>query len=167
MQETENHVRPSWDAYFIKIAEMVATRATCPRKRLGTVIVKDKRIIATGYNGAPPHQPHCDEVGCKLVPTHVLVEGKDVVKDHCVRTLHAEQNAVIQCAVHGVSCEGATIYLTINPCYLCAKMICAAGLKRVVYKSDYFHDDKLDHDAMDLFKNAGIEVTKFVEEPKP
>ncbi|HLD62570.1 MAG TPA: cytidine/deoxycytidylate deaminase family protein [Candidatus Norongarragalinales archaeon] len=162
MPEAQHHVRPSWDEYFVKIAEMVAQRATCPRKRLGSVIVKEKRIIATGYNGSPPGQPHCDEVGCKTIPTHVVVEGKDVVKDHCVRTLHAEQNAIIQCALHGVSCEGATIYLTINPCYLCAKMIVASGIKRVVYKGDYFHDDKLDHDAMDLFAGAGVQVEKFL-----
>jgi len=161
MEQTEKHVRPAWDEYFIGIAHKVAERATCPRKRLGAVIVKDKRILATGYNGSPPDQPHCDDVGCKEVPTHVMIQGKDVVKQHCVRTLHAEQNALLQCAKNGVSCEGATLYLTINPCYLCAKMLVTAGIKRVVYTGEYFHDDKLDHDALDLFKDAGVEVVKF------
>lgn len=160
MSETKAHVRPSWDEYFMDIARVVARRATCPRKRLAAVIVKDKRILATGYNGSPPGQPHCDDVGCKTVPTHVMIEGRDIVKEHCVRTLHAEQNALLQCAKNGVSTEGATIYQTINPCYLCSKMLVTAGIRRVVYTGEYFHDDKLDHDALDLLRESGVEVVK-------
>ncbi|OYT56354.1 MAG: hypothetical protein B6U68_03510 [Candidatus Aenigmarchaeota archaeon ex4484_14] len=156
--------RVSWDEYFMNIARQVATRATCPRKRLGAIIVKDKRIIATGYNGSPPGMPHCDDVGCFIVPTVKRVDGKDIVKDHCIRTLHAEQNAIIQCAVHGVSCKGATMYSTINPCYTCAKMIVTAGIKRFVYSSKYFHDDGLDSKALALLKEAGIQVIHFEDE---
>lgn len=153
--------RPPWDNYFMNIAELVATRATCPRKHLGAVIVKNKRIIATGYNGSPPGLPHCDDAGCMLVPTIKKVRGKEVVKSHCVRTLHAEQNAIIQCALHGVSSEGATLYTLVNPCWICAKMIASAGIKRVVYKEEYFHDDALDDEAIALLKKAGIEVIKL------
>ncbi len=153
--------RPSWDEYFMKIAEEVATRATCPRKRLGAVIVKDKRIIATGYNGSPPGIAHCDEAGCKLAPTLYVIDGKHKVVDHCVRTLHAEQNAIIQCAKHGASADGATLYVTINPCYSCAKMIAAAGIRRLVYNADYFHDDSLDREALDLLREAGVSVESF------
>jgi dCMP deaminase len=146
----------------MKIAEEVAKRATCPRKRLGAVIVKEKRIIATGYNGSPPGIEHCDEAGCKLAPTlYELPDGKQKVVKHCVRTLHAEQNAIIQCAKHGASSEGATMYVTINPCYSCAKMIASAGITRLVYSDEYFHDDELDREALALLKQAGVSVEAF------
>ena len=132
--------RPSWDEYFMKIAEEVATRATCPRKRLGAVIVKDKRIIATGYNGSPPGIAHCDEAGCKLAPTLYVIDGKHKVVDHCVRTLHAEQNAIIQAAKHGVRIDGATLYTTLHPCSMCAKMAINAGVRRIVCREDYPDD---------------------------
>lgn len=153
--------RPSWDEYFMEIAELVAKRGTCPRKRCSAVIVRNKRIIATGYNGAPAGMPHCIDVGCFIVPTTKIVKGEALTRDHCVRTLHAEQNALLQCALHGVSTEGATIYQNINPCYLCAKMLVSAGIKRLVFKGEYFHDDNLDHAAIELLKEAGIEVLKF------
>jgi len=158
--------RPSWDEYFMDITKRVAKRATCPRKRLGAIIVKGKRIIATGYNGSPPGMPHCDDVGCLIVPTIKKKDGKEYTKDHCVRTLHAEQNAIIQCALHGISCKGGTMYSTINPCYTCAKMIIAAGIKRFVYIGEYFHDDELDDKALDLLREGGVEVVHMKEDDK-
>ena len=117
--------RPTWDEYFLDIAFSVAERSTCDRAHVGAVLVRDKRILATGYNGSPAGLPHCDEVG------HLMVDG------HCVRTLHAEQNAIIQCALHGVSSEGATAYVTHQPCLTCAKMLINAGIERVVYAGSY------------------------------
>lgn len=149
MTETQKTKRPSFDEYFIKIAEAVAERATCPRKKIGAVIVKNKRIIATGYNGAPRGLPHCLDVGCQMV------------NGHCVRTTHAEQNAVIQCALHGVSSDGATLYSTVNPCMNCAKILANAGIKRVVFKEEYTHADELDDEALKLLKQAGVEATKL------
>ncbi len=121
--------RPSWDEYFMDIAFTVATRSTCDRAHVGAVLVRDRRILATGYNGAPAGLPHCDEVG------HLMVEG------HCVRTLHAEQNAIIQAALHGINTEGATAYVTHQPCLTCAKMIINAGIRRVVYAGNYPDDN--------------------------
>ena len=117
--------RPSWDEYFMSIAVQVAKRSTCDRAHVGAIIVKDRRILTTGYNGSPSGLPHCDDVG------HLLVDG------HCVRTLHAEQNAIIQAAYHGVSVRDSTIYVTHQPCLTCAKMIINAGIRRVVYAGDY------------------------------
>ena len=105
----------------MRIAFEVATRATCLRRHVGAVIVRDKRILSTGYNGSPPGQQHCTEVGC------LLEDGR------CIRTLHAEQNALMQAALHGVSTHGATLYCTCRPCHVCARMIVAAGIVRVVF----------------------------------
>lgn len=113
--------RPSWDEYFMQIARVVATRATCPRRHVGAVVVRDRQIICTGYNGSPPGQPHCTEVGC------LMEEGR------CIRTLHAEQNALIQAALHGTSTEGTTLYSTCRPCHVCARMIVGAGIQRLVF----------------------------------
>ena len=120
--------RPSWDEYFLQIAFTVAQRSTCDRAHVGCVLVRDRRILTTGYNGAPAGLPHCDEIG------HLLVDG------HCVRTLHAEQNALIQAALHGVGTEGATAYVTHQPCLTCAKMLINAGVRRVVYAGNYPDD---------------------------
>ncbi len=120
--------RPSWDEYFMGITLEVARRSTCNRAQVGAIIVRDKRILTTGYNGSPTGLPHCTEAGC------LIVNG------HCVRTLHAEQNAIIQAALHGVSTDGATIYVTHQPCLICAKMIINAGISRVVYGGDYPDD---------------------------
>lgn len=117
--------RPTWDEYFLDIAFSVAERSTCDRAHVGAVLVRDKRILATGYNGSPAGLPHCDEAG------HLMVDG------HCVRTLHAEQNAIIQAALHGISSEGATAYVTHQPCLTCAKMLINAGIRRVVYAGNY------------------------------
>lgn len=154
MENTNNekHVRPSWDEYFIAIMEAVSTRATCDRGRSGCVIAKDKRIIVTGYVGAPVGIPSCDEVGHEL--DSVLQEDGTVSK-HCIRTTHAEQNAIIQAARIGVSIDGATIYCRMTPCYVCAKMIINAGIKRVVATKDYHGGAR----TKDIFKQANVELS--------
>jgi len=154
---SEQADRPSWDEYFMQITFQVAKRSTCPRAAVGAVIVRDKRILTTGYvivrdkrilttgyNGAPANLPHCTEVGC------LMVNG------HCVRTLHAEQNAIIQGALHGVDVSHSTIYVTHQPCLTCAKMIINAGIERVVYGGRY--PDDL---AQQFLKEAGVELVKF------
>ena len=136
--------RPSWDDYFMDITFQVAKRSTCDRARVGAIIVKDRRILTTGYNGSPAGLPHCDDVG------HLMVDG------HCVRTLHAEQNAIIQAAQHGVSVRGGTIYVTHQPCLTCAKMIINAGLTRVVYAGAY-----PDANSVAFLAQAGVALQKF------
>ncbi len=138
--------RPSWDEYFMQVAFVVATRATCPRRSVGAVIVHDKRILATGYNGAPRGLAHCTEVGCYIVA------------GHCIRALHAEQNAILQAAMNGVSTRGATLYVTCQPCNHCAKMIINAGIERVVFQGDY-----PDEFALELFAEAGVQLDRFYE----
>jgi dCMP deaminase len=133
--------RPPWDQYFMGIALEVAKRSTCLRAKVGAIIVRDKRILTTGYNGSPSGLPHCTEVGC------LMANG------HCVRTLHAEQNAIIQAALHGVSVSGGTIYVTHQPCLTCAKMIINAGIRRVIYGGHY--PDEL---AVSFLEQAGVEL---------
>ena len=118
-------MRPSWDEYFLKLAMLASERATCPRMHCGCVLVKDKYVLSTGYNGSLPGLAHCEDVGC------LIVEG------HCVRTNHAEMNAIAQAASHGVSIRGATAYVTNMPCTTCAKALLAAGIARIVVFSDY------------------------------
>ncbi|MCX7982521.1 MAG: cytidine/deoxycytidylate deaminase family protein [Syntrophales bacterium] len=141
--------RPSWDSYFMAIADLVSTRSTCLRRAVGAVLVKDKRILATGYNGAPSGLRHCLDLGClrkeKNVPSgqrHELCRG-----------LHAEQNAIIQAALHGVSTDRSTIYCTNHPCAICAKMIVNAGISSVVVKENY-----ADQLAEDILREAGVIV---------
>lgn len=133
--------RPPWDEYFLKIAFTVAERSTCDRAHVGAVIVRDRRILTTGYNGAPAGLPHCDDIG------HLMVDG------HCVRTLHAEQNAIIQAALHGVHTSSSTIYVTHQPCLNCAKMIINAGIQRVVYAGNY-----PDQHSRDFFQQANVSL---------
>ena len=140
--------RPSWDEYFLDIVVRVARRSTCLRRQTGAVIVKDKRILSTGYNGAPMGLAHCSEVGC-LRDERKIESGE---RHELCRGLHAEQNAVIQAAFHGVSINGAAIYCTHQPCTLCAKMIINSGIRDIFYISSY--PDEL---AVDLLKEAGIE----------
>lgn len=144
--------RPTLDEYFMEIASVVAKRSTCLRQHVGAVIVKDKRILATGYNGAPSGLPHCDEVGC-------LRDKMDVPsgeRQELCRGVHAEQNAIIQAAKFGISVDGGTLYSTHCPCITCAKMIINAGIKRVVYGREY-----ADKRGLELLKEAGIEVKFF------
>jgi dCMP deaminase len=144
--------RPSWDEYFIQIAFDVAERSTCLRRKVGAILVKDKRILATGYNGAPMGLRHCEEVGC-VREQHNVPSGQ---RHELCRGLHAEMNAFLQAAVHGVSSQDATLYCTTYPCSLCAKMIINAGVTRVVEAGDY--PDDL---ARDLLAESGIAVEHF------
>ncbi len=148
----EPRERPGWDEYFMEITRLVSSRATCLRRSVGAVLVKDKKILTTGYNGAPSGLKHCAEVGClreKLnVPSGERME--------ICRGLHAEQNAIIQAALHGVSTSGATLYCTTYPCSTCMKMLINAGIKRIVYDEGY--PDQL---SKDLVREAKIPVVKF------
>lgn len=147
-------MRPSWDEYFIEIVELVKKRSTCLRRKVGAVIVKDKRILTSGYNGAPSGCRHCEETGC-LREKLKVPSGE---RHELCRASHAEQNAIVQAAMHGVSIEGGTIYVTDQPCVICSKLIINAGIKRVVYKGNY--PDAL---SMELLKEAGIKVENFVK----
>jgi dCMP deaminase len=148
--------RPNWDEYFMKITDMVAERGTCDRGKSGAVIVVDKRIVSTGYVGSPPSQPHCDEVG-HLMRDVIDEEGNK--SKHCIRTVHAEENAILQAARYGISLKGGTIYCKMTPCFNCAKMIVSVGINRVVAKKRY-HAEAL---SVELFKKANIEL-KIVED---
>ncbi len=151
-------MRPSLDEYFMEIAKVVAKRSTCLRQNVGAVIVKDKRILSTGYNGAPTGLPHCLDIGCLREELNVP-SGE---RHELCRAVHAEQNAIIQAAVHGVSIKGATLYTTHQPCIMCAKMIINAGIVRVVYGKKY-----ADERGLEFLKEAGIRVDYFpVEEEK-
>ena len=137
-------MRPTWDEYFIKIAVDVAERSTCDRAHVGAVLVRDKRILTTGFNGSPAGQDHCDEIG------HLMVDG------HCVRTIHAETNAIIQAALHGVSTRDATCYVTHLPCINCTKALINAGINRIVYGEAY----RVDENAMMFLRDAEIEIVQ-------
>lgn len=143
--------RPSWDEYFLEMAEFVGKRGTCDRGRNGCVIVKDKHVLSTGYVGAPTGFPHCDEVGHLL---REVIEEDGTKSVHCVRTLHAEQNAIIQAAKFGVSIDGATLYTKMVPCRTCTMMIINAGIKRVVARRHY-HADR---ESIEMMKFAGIQL---------
>jgi len=144
--------RPSWDEYFFQIALQVASRSTCMRRQVGVVLVKDKRILSTGYNGAPRGISHCIEVGCLRDELNVP-SGE---RHELCRALHAEQNAIVQAALHGVKIEGATLYCTHQPCSLCAKMIINAGIIEV-----YFAEGYPDDLAASFFAEAGIRIHKM------
>jgi dCMP deaminase len=135
-------MRPEWDTYFMKIAQDVAARSTCDRAFVGTVLVREKRILTTGFNGSPAGLPHCEEVG------HLMVDG------HCVRTIHAEANAIIQAALHGVSTKDSTCYVTHFPCLSCAKMLINAGIVRLVYDNQY----RLDENTLEFLRLAEVEL---------
>lgn len=136
--------RPSWDEYFLKVAMLVSERATCPRMHCGCVLVRDKQILSTGYNGSIPGDDHCEDAGCIIVD------------NHCVRTIHAEMNAILQCSTHGISTEGATAYITNMPCTNCSKALIAAGIKEIVIFSDY-HDTL----AEEFFKKANVNIKRL------
>lgn len=126
--------RLDWHNYFMNIAKMVAERSTCNRAKIGAVIVKDRSIISTGYNGAPAGLPHCTEVGC-LIYTSINPDGEE--EQNCFRTIHAEINAIAQAAKHGVSIDGADIYITASPCYHCLKVLINVGIKNIYYLKPY------------------------------
>lgn len=134
-------IRQPWDNYFISIAEQISTRSTCIRKQVGCVIVKNRTIIATGYNGSLPNQPHCIDDDCFLLD------------NHCIRTIHAETNAINQAAKNGVSLEDAIIYCTLEPCWYCFKNIISVGIKQIYYKESYGSKNKL---YLDYIANKNI-----------
>lgn len=154
MTKKSNHkkkafVRPDWDEYFLEIANLVSHRSTCLRRRVGAVLVKDKRILATGYNGVPSKIRHCAEVGCIREKLNVP-SGE---RHELCRGLHAEQNAFLQAALHGTSVKDACLYSTTQPCSICAKMIINAGITEIVIRGDY--PDKM---SKDLLREAKIKV---------
>jgi dCMP deaminase len=149
MKASETGERPSWDEYFISIANDVKQRSTCLRRRVGAIVVKDKRILATGYNGAPSGFRHCSEVGCVRAEEDVPAGERHEL----CRGIHAEQNAIVQAAAFGVSIKDSTLYCTHFPCSLCAKMIINAGIRRLVAARDY--PDDL---SKSLLREAKIEV---------
>lgn len=144
--------RPSWDAYFMGITALVAQRSTCTRRMVGAVIVKDKRILTTGYNGAPTGIRHCLDVGC-LRETMNIPSGE---RHELCRGIHAEQNAIIQAAFHGVSVKDASLYCTNQPCTICAKMIINAGIKRIYFRSGY-----ADALAQEMLYEADVELIQY------
>jgi dCMP deaminase len=151
MEETK-YVRPSWDDYFLSLLEPLGRRGSCDRGRSGAVIVgPGHTIIATGYVGAAPGQPHCDEVGHLM---HTVIDANGKESKHCVRTLHAEENAILQCAKDGISVQGATIYCKMVPCYNCAMRIVRVGIKRVVAQKRY-HADNM---SVKLFRDAEVNL---------
>jgi dCMP deaminase len=149
--------RPSWGTYFMNITNLVAERSTCTRRAVGAVLVKDKRILSTGYNGAPSGLKHCREVGC-LREQLGVESGK--MHELC-RGIHAEQNAIIQAAYHGVSVKGAVIYCTNQPCSICARMIINAGIEKIYYQSGY-----ADSLALELLGEAGIELKQITSDTR-
>lgn len=146
--------RPSWDSYFMQMAQVVASRSTCLRRQVGAVIVKDKQILSTGYNGSPSGLKHCAEVGC-LRQQLGIPSGE---RHEICRAVHAEQNAMVQAAKHGVAINGADIYTIVQPCVLCTKLIINAGIKRVVYRQPY--PDQL---ALQMANEACLELIQFAE----
>ena len=146
------NARPSWDEYFIEMARVIASRSTCLRRSVGALLVRDKRILATGYNGAPANLPHCAEVGCRREELGIA-SGE---RQELCRGLHAEQNAIIQGALHGVGVRGSVLYCTTQPCAICAKMLINAGVERVVYEGDY-----ADQLSLEMLQQAGVELVRF------
>ena len=151
-KKTPAHHRPSWDEYFLEMAQLVAKRSTCLRRSVGAVLVREKRILATGYNGAPSGLKHCFEIGC-MRQRLKIPSGE---RHELCRALHAEQNALIQSSLHGISVKGATLYATTQPCVICAKMLINAGIKEIVIAQGY--PDKM---AMDFLKAAKIKIRKI------
>ncbi|NLX65001.1 MAG: cytidine deaminase [Clostridiaceae bacterium] len=149
-------MRPSWDEYFMNIVDLVKTRSTCLRRQVGALIVKDKRILASGYNGAPVGCKHCAEVGCIRNKLNIPSGQRHEI----CRATHAEQNAIVQAAYSGTSIKGATMYVTTQPCVLCAKLCINAGITKIIFRGDY--PDEL---AMELLKEAGVRVIKY-EDPE-
>ena len=145
----ERYVRPTWDEYFMEVCRAIAKRATCDRGRSGCVIARDNQLLVTGYVGAPRGLPHCDDVGHQFKK----VQHEDgSISQHCVRTVHAEQNAICQAAKRGISIDGATLYCKMTPCRTCAMLIINCGIKRVIAEKRY-HDSA---DSVEMFKQAGV-----------
>ncbi len=155
--EEEKYVRPPWDEYFIEIANTVAKRATCNRGRSGCVIVRDKQVLVSGYVGSPMGMPHCDDVGHLFKK---VVHEDDKVTEHCMRTVHAEQNAICQAAKLGISLLGATLYCRMTPCRTCAMLIINCGIKKVICERKYHAGAESE----EMFKMAGISLSFIHDE---
>lgn len=154
---TESRVRPDWDTYFLQMAKLASLRSSCLRRAVGAVLVREKRVLATGYNGVPSGVTHCEETGC-LREKLGVPSGE---RHELCRGLHAEQNAIIQAALHGVSTRGAVLYCTNLPCIICAKMLINSGVRRVVYLDGY-----CDALTEQMLAEVGLELVR-VEEPPP
>ena len=150
----KNDPRPDWDHYFMSICDLVATRSTCLRRQVGAILVKDNRILATGYNGAPSGLRHCLEIGC-LREALKIPSG---TRHELCRALHAEQNCLIQAAYHGVSVSGSVLYCTNLPCIICTKMLINAGIMEIFYRSGY--PDELSEE---MLKEAGVRLVRLEE----
>ena len=144
-------VRPSWDDYFLELADAASRRATCDRGKSGCVIVRDKQVLATGYVGSPAGLPHCDDVGHLMKK---VIQENGEISEHCLRTVHAEQNAICQAAKRGISIEGATVYTRMTPCRTCAMLLINCGIQKVVCERKY----QLAEESEQLFAEAGIEL---------
>lgn len=152
MNQSKKKIRPSWDSYFTEITRLVATRSTCLRRQVGAIIVREKRILSTGYNGAPKNLPHCLDIGC-LRESMKIPSG---TRHELCRGIHAEQNAIIQAATSGVNIEGGVLYCTHFPCSLCIKMIINASIKKIFYINGY--PDEL---AQTLAKEGGLQIIQI------
>ena len=144
-------MRPSWDDYFLVLVDQVATRATCDRGKSGCVVIRDKRIICTGYVGSPSGMPRCDDVGHDFKQ---VIDDDGTARQHCVRTVHAEQNAIVQAARYGLQLEGTTIYCSMEPCRVCAMLIASSGVSRVVARRRYHAGG----DTPEILSSAGVEL---------
>lgn len=149
--------RMSWDTYFIELMETVAKRATCDRGRSGCIIVRDRRIVSTGYVGSPPGLPHCDDIGHLMKE---MIDEDGTVRKHCVRTIHAEQNAICQAARYGIALEGTTLYCKMEPCRVCAMLIISVGISKVVAKKKYHAAQE----TREMFKTANVELVVLEDE---
>ncbi|HNX21199.1 MAG TPA: cytidine/deoxycytidylate deaminase family protein [Bacteroidales bacterium] len=156
MEETK-YIRPSWDEYFMEIAHTVSKRATCDRGRSGCVIVRDRQILVTGYVGSPIGMPHCDEVGHQMKQT---IHEDGTITNHCVRTVHAEQNAICQAAKLGIALQNSTLYCRMTPCRVCAMLIINCGISRVVCEKKYHAGGESE----EMFKAADVKLEFFSEE---
>ncbi len=155
--EEEKYQRPTWDEYFLEVANTIAKRATCDRGRSGCVIARDKQILVTGYVGSPMGLPHCDDVG-HLFKKVIHEDGK--ITNHCVRTVHAEQNAICQAAKMGISLNGATLYCRMTPCRTCAMLIINCGIKKVICERKYHAGSESE----EMFRQAGISIEFVYDE---
>ena len=153
-QQNNANVRPSWDDYFMDLTRSVAKRATCDRGRSGCVIVRDRQLLVTGYVGSPKGLPHCDEIG-HLMKKTIHEDGHTT--DHCVRTVHAEQNAICQAARRGIALDGSTLYCKMTPCRVCAMLIINCGIERVVCEFRYHAGAESEQ----MFADAGVEICFF------
>ncbi|MFH0972180.1 MAG: cytidine/deoxycytidylate deaminase family protein [Candidatus Micrarchaeota archaeon] len=151
MEGQKHEPRESWDHYFMRLVDAIATRATCNRRKFGALLARDHFMLATGYNGSARGLPHCTEAGCKLI------------HGHCVRTIHAEQNAIISAARNGINVNGATLYSTAFPCLICAKILANLGIERIVYRELYYREEYREEFEFtkELFEQAGIETVQL------